>query len=258
MILALQEQRTGAPVLGAFIDAVDSQTLLNNVTHWAEHGQSRYLCFCNVHVVVTLQHEAAFAEAVAQSDMALPDGMPVAWMLRRFGFPQQQRINGPDFMRDYCALAERNGTPVFFYGSTPHTLEAIRAWIGVMFPGLKVAGMLSPPFRTLLPEEDEEIVAQINASGARVVFVGLGCPKQELWMAAHRDRINAVMVGVGAAFDYHAGTLERAPIWMQQRGLEWLYRLYKEPRRLWKRYLVSNTLFALGATRQLISRRLSA
>ena len=252
----LQPNRSGAPVLGAFVDAGNYDTALHTVEDWAHAHQARYMCFCNVHAVVTMQRDAIFGQALAQADLVLPDGMPVAWMLRHSGFPQQQRINGPDFMCNYCALAEQHDESVFFYGSTPQTLEALRNWLDRAFPRLKIAGMVSPPFRDLLPEEDEDVVQQINASGAHVVFVGLGCPKQELWMAQHRSRIHAVLVGVGAAFDYHAGTLKRAPLWMQKHGLEWCYRLYKEPRRLWKRYLVGNTLFVLGALRQWINWRL--
>lgn len=248
--------RQGAQVLGAFIDAATFDSSLQAVARWADARQSRYMCFCNAHAVVEMKRDAALEHAVAEADLVLPDGMPVAWMLRHSGFPQQQRINGPDFMRQCCALAEQHGESVFFYGSLPHTLAAIKCWLAIEFPHLKVAGTISPPFRPLSPEEDEAVIKRINNSGAQVVFVGLGCPKQELWMAAHRDRIQAVMIGVGAAFDYHAGTLKRAPLWMQQHGLEWLYRLYAEPRRLWKRYLVSNTLFIFGALRQLISKRL--
>jgi N-acetylglucosaminyldiphosphoundecaprenol N-acetyl-beta-D-mannosaminyltransferase len=248
-------KRTGAPVLGTFVDAASFESALATTTAWATNRESRTLYFCNVHAVVTMQRDAQFGRAVAQADLVLPDGMPVAWMLRKSGFPRQQRINGPDFMHRYCALAERRGEPVFFYGSTQQTLDALRDWAATLFPRLRIVGMFSPPFRTLLPEEDDEIVEEINASGARIVFVGLGCPKQELWMAAHRGRIQAVMIGVGAAFDYHAGTLQRAPLWMQRHGLEWCFRLYKEPRRLWKRYLVSNTLFLLGAAGDLLRRR---
>lgn len=243
--------REGAQVLGAFVDAATFDSSLQAVVQWAGSRQSRYMCFCNAHAVVEMKRDVAFEHAVADADLVLPDGMPVAWMLRHFGFPRQQRINGPDFMRQYCALAEQRGDSVLFYGSKPGTLAAIKSWLALEFPHLRVAGTISPPFRPLFPAEDKAVVRHINHSGARVVFVGLGCPKQELWMAEHRNRIQAVMIGVGAAFDYHAGTLKRAPLWMQQHGLEWLYRLYAEPRRLWKRYLVSNTMFVFGALRQL-------
>ena len=154
--------------------------------------------------------------------------------------------------RRFCEQAQLPAKPIFFYGSTEETLAKLKVNLLAAFPALKIAGMISPPFRPLTPDEDAAIVEQINASGAGVVFVSLGCPKQEMWMAAHRGRIHAVMVGVGAAFDYHAGTIKRAPKWMQDCGLEWLYRLASEPRRLWRRYLVTNTLFVLGAAKQLL------
>jgi N-acetylglucosaminyldiphosphoundecaprenol N-acetyl-beta-D-mannosaminyltransferase len=185
------------------------------------------------------------------ADIGTPDGAPEAWMLRRMGQYDQQRINGPDLMWRYCDQVQHSDQSIFFYGSTEETLIALKLKLLAAFPSLKIAGAISPPFRALTPEEDESIVDQINSSGAGVVWVSLGCPKQELWMAAHRGRINAVMVGVGAAFDYHAGTIKRAPKWMQDAGFEWLHRLLSEPRRLWKRYLFTNTLFIFAATKQL-------
>ena len=157
-----------------------------------------------------------------------------------------------------CRLRGNDGIAhesIFLYGSSEQTLATLKAKLSAAFPALNIAGAISPPFRALTPDEDAAIVAQINASGAGVVFVSLGCPKQELWMAADRGRIHAVMIGVGAAFDYHAGTIQRAPKWMQDCCLEWLHRLASEPRRLWRRYLVTNTLFVLGAARQLLRER---
>lgn len=246
--------RTRVAVLGAPIDAIGWDEALERVADWAARRHSRTLCFCNAHSVITRRDHADFARAVDEADLALPDGMPVAWMLRRAGIDGQQRINGPDFMWQCCALAERRGIPVYFYGSTPATLAALRRRLAANFPRLAIAGMESPPFRDLTPEEEDDTVARIDASDAGVVFVGLGCPKQELWSAARRGRIGAVMAGVGAAFDYHAGTLARAPLWMQRRGLEWLYRFGAEPVRLWRRYLVTNTRFVFGAAHQLLAR----
>jgi len=177
-------------------------------------------------------------------------------MVRKLGFKDQQRINGPDLMWRYFAQAALRNESVYLYGGTPETLEILQARMAQEFAGLKVVGAFSPPFRTITPAEDAQAVQRINASGAGTVWVSLGCPKQEKWMAAHRGRINAVMVGVGAAFDYHAGTIQRAPLWMQNNGLEWLHRLASEPRRLWRRYLVTNTLFIVGAVRQLVFRKL--
>lgn len=243
--------RKGAKILGAFIDALDWASALGRISGWAARSESRYVCICNVHSVVTAGQDADFGRVLAEADMATPDGAPVAWMLRKLGFANQQRINGPDLMWKYCEQAGQRGESVFLYGGTNETLALLQPKLLAAFPGLTIAGAISPPFRALTVEEQAADVESINASGAGTVWVSLGCPKQEKWMAAHRGRINAVMVGVGAAFDYHAGTIARAPLWMQRYGLEWFHRLCSEPGRLWKRYLVTNTLFVLGAIKQL-------
>jgi N-acetylglucosaminyldiphosphoundecaprenol N-acetyl-beta-D-mannosaminyltransferase len=240
----IKHMRRGAYVLDTHIDACNWEEALSRIVSWASHHQSRYVTLCNVHSVVTASQDPVFNEVLAQSDLALPDGAPVAWALRREGFAQQQRINGPDLTWRYLAVAEKIGQSVFFYGSTPETLSKLEARIKKAFPKLRIAGMVSPPYRELSAEEDQAYIDQINRSGANVLFVGLGCPKQEAWMAAHRGRIQAVMLGVGAAFDYHAGTIKRAPLWMQKASLEWLYRLLSEPRRLAKRYASTNSVFA--------------
>lgn len=250
--------RDGTAVLEAFVDALSWDEALGRIAAWGAARESRYVCICNVHSVVTTTRDIEFKIAVNNADMATPDGAPVAWMLRRSGYPQQERINGPDLMMKYLARAERLQQTVFFYGSTDFTLAKLRAALATRFPRLRVGGTYSPPFRQLLREEDEQIVDMINRSGANVVFVGLGCPKQEKWMADHRGHVRAVMIGVGAAFDYHAGVIRRAPLWWQRHGLEWLYRLASEPRRLFKRYLVTNSLFIVGVLRQFLSRKLAA
>ncbi|MES2537315.1 MAG: WecB/TagA/CpsF family glycosyltransferase [Pseudomonadota bacterium] len=228
---------------------------MRQIVHWGAARESRYVCICNVHSVVTTTGDPAFRNVINGADMATPDGAPIAWALRRFGFAAQERINGPDLMWRYLEQAERLGQQPFFYGSSHDTLRKLRDAVAWRFPRLQVAGTCSPPFRPLSASEDEAQVEMINQSGAHVVFVGLGCPKQETWMAAHRGRIHAVMIGVGAAFDYHAGTLKRAPLWWQRHGLEWLYRLGSDPRRLLRRYMVTNTLFIIGFSRQLVLRK---
>ncbi|HEU4709477.1 MAG TPA: WecB/TagA/CpsF family glycosyltransferase, partial [Methylophilaceae bacterium] len=248
--------KDGTEVLDCFINACSWRSAINGIHRWAMARESRYVCICNVHSLITAKKDEQFRQVLNQADMATPDGMPVAWMMRKTGFPLQERINGPDLMWKYCALAEQCNEPIFLYGNTPQTLAALTAKLRVAFPHLQIAGTHSPPFRPLTEREDANLVAEINASGARVVFVSLGCPKQELWMAEHRGRIQAVMIGVGAAFDYHAGTVKRAPLWMQRNGLEWFYRLCSEPRRLWKRYLVTNTHFVFSAMAQLARHRL--
>ena len=248
---ARSTRRRGTFVLGTFVDSLSWEEALDRLTAWAASRESRYICICNVHSVVTASRDAGFSRILNQSDLTTPDGMPVAWALRWLGFHRQQRINGPDLMWRYLAEAEKQGQIVFFYGSTDRTLAKLHENILKSFPSIRIGGMLAPPF-TATPQIDADAIAAINASGASTVFVGLGCPKQEQWMALHRGRVQAVIVGVGAAFDYHAGTLKRAPIWMQHHGLEWLYRLVTEPRRLWKRYLVTNALFLCGIFRQIV------
>ena len=247
--------RRGAFVLDSHIDATNWDDALTSIVTWGAQHQSRYVTLCNVHSVVTASHDAAFKKVIAQADLALPDGAPVAWVLRRSGYPHQRRINGPDLTWRYLGVAEKLGQAVFFYGSSDETLTKLRARIQSSFPRLNVVGMVSPPFRELTPDEDQAYIEQINQSGAHVVFVGLGCPKQEIWMAQHRDKINAVMLGVGAAFDYHAGTIQRAPVWMQKMGLEWFHRLCSEPRRLAKRYAATNAVFVYRTLKVMLFER---
>ena len=252
--LAAMPHLPSALVLGSRINALGWSEVLQVLAVWAGQYQSRYICVSNVHMVVTARDDRDLAEAMRQSDMATPDGAPVAWMLRRQGFANQPRISGTELMRAYLKHAAACGEGVFLLGSTEDTLARLQVALLKEFPGLSIAGAVSPPFRPLTVEEDAAMVAQINASGAGTVWVSLGCPKQEKWMMEHRGRVNAVMVGVGAAFDFIAGTVPRAPRWMQAIGLEWLHRLASEPKRLWRRYLVTNSLFLIGALRQLLSR----
>jgi N-acetylglucosaminyldiphosphoundecaprenol N-acetyl-beta-D-mannosaminyltransferase len=247
----MQPVRTTGSVLGVNIDALSWDAAMARLLGWARACESRYVTICNVHVVVSASRDAAYCEIINGSDMATPDGAPVAWMLRRQGFASQPRISGPDLMWALCERAAKEDLPVYCYGSTAATLALLDARLRVAFPALQMT-MESPPFRALTVEEDAAAVEGINVSGACIVFVGLGCPKQERWMAEHRGTVNAVMIGVGAAFDFHAGTVKRAPAWMRDNGLEWLHRLASEPGRLWKRYLVTNTLFIIGAARQLL------
>ncbi len=226
---------------------LDWNLALSRIEEWAGRRESRYICICNVHSVVEAAKDSSFGLTLAEADMATPDGMPIAWTLRRHGFKSQQRINGPDLMQKYCERATASTASIYLYGGTEKTLELLQQQLGKEFPQLRVAGAYSPPFRPLTLEEDRAAVQRINDSGAGIVWVSLGCPKQEQWMARHRGSINAVMIGVGAAFDFHAHTLRRAPAWMQRTGLEWLHRFASEPRRLWKRYLITNTLFLLYA-----------
>jgi N-acetylglucosaminyldiphosphoundecaprenol N-acetyl-beta-D-mannosaminyltransferase len=248
--------REGAKVIDSFIHALSWEETLKRITVWAKARESRYVCICNVHSVVTATQDKEFKQVLRHADMATPDGMPIVWMLRKLGFANQSRINGPDLMWKYCEQAARSGEKVYFYGSTLETLSRLSVKLLAAFPGLQIGGVYSPPFRAAGENEDDAIIDAINKSGAGVVFVGLGCPKQEKWMASHHHRIQAVLIGVGAAFDYHAGTVKRAPLWMQRNGLEWSYRLLSDPRRLWKRYFVTNSLFIIRANIQLLKHAL--
>lgn len=249
------QTRPGLPVLGTFIDAVNWDDSRHRILGWAAQRQSRMVCLCNVHSVVTALREPQFRQVLARADMATPDGAPIAWAMRRLGILRQERISGPDLMWQLLRDAQRQHLQVYFYGSRASTLERLRTAVRTACPRLEIAGMHAPPYRLLQPAEQQEITASINASGANLVFVGLGCPKQESWMAAQLGTVRAVMLGVGAAFDFYAGVVRRAPPWMQQHGFEWLYRLGQEPRRLAPRYLVTNSIFALALSRQLMAKR---
>ena len=253
----MSRERLRVPVLGAPVDVLDWVGALNQIASWAAAGESRTVCCCNVHGVITQRDDPTFAQALQQADMVTPDGAPVAGWLRRSGHPGQPRISGPDLMLRCIDLACTRRLPVFLLGSTESTLQRLRQRLQERWPALVIAGSLAPPFRPLEAGDDDAIVQRVRDSGARLVFVGLGCPKQEIWMARQRGRVPAVLLGVGAAFDFHAGSLRRAPPWMQAAGLEWLHRLLQEPRRLAWRYLSTNTRFMLGAAAHFMARRFS-
>jgi N-acetylglucosaminyldiphosphoundecaprenol N-acetyl-beta-D-mannosaminyltransferase len=246
--------RNGTHVMGAFIDTLSWDQVTAKIIAWGAAHESRYVCACNVHSVVTTTSDPELRAAVNGSDMTTPDGAPIAWACRHLGYPLQERISGPDLMWRYLREAERLGQSVYFYGSTENSLSKLQGALTANFPDLKIAGMKSPKFGALSESEDEADIQAINATGANVLFVGLGCPKQEKWMASHRGRVQSVMIGVGAAFDFHSGTIKRSPMWMQHLGLEWLHRLLSEPRRLFKRYLTTNTRFVIGISHQLASK----
>jgi len=214
-----------------------------------------YICLANVHMLVTATRDRDLQGVMQKALFVAPDGMPLVWLLRRQGFSDVERIAGYDLTIRMCEMAEREGIPVNFYGSTPETINALKNAISRAFPALRVVGYAAPPILPDRPGVDMGVVDHIKASGARIVFVGLGCPKQEFWMAAYSPHLPAILIGVGAAFDFLAGTIRRAPWWMQKAGLEWLYRLFQEPVRLWKRYLVTHTLFTLMVLKEILKGR---
>jgi len=230
-------------ILGVPVQPTSYQAAIAQIMAWAEKNESRYVCAANVHMVMEAHDSPSFMDVVNHADLVTPDGMPLVWAMRRLGFPKQERVYGPDLAIQLIEAAAQNSVPIGFYGSTPNVLESLVNKFRKEYHSINIAYSFSPPFRPISSEEDAQIIHEIHASGARVLLVGLGCPKQEEWMAQHKDKIKAVMIGVGAAFDFHAGMKSQAPAWMQKRGLEWLYRLIHEPRRLWKRYLYHNPRF---------------
>lgn len=218
-------------------------------------GASGYVCVATVHMVMEAHDNPEFAARVNAADLVVPDGMPLVWMQKMQGAKDASRVRGNDLTINLCRFAEDAGLSVGFYGGRQEVLDAILVRTVREFPMMNIAYAYAPPFRKLSEEEDAEVMAGLRRSAPDILFVGLGCPKQENWMAAHRDELKAVMVGVGAAFDFYAGNLREAPKWLSNIGLEWLFRLAMEPRRLWRRYLVLNPRFMWLAARQLIGRK---
>ena len=182
--------------------------------------------------------------------------MPLVWTLRLMGYKDQQRVYGPTLTQKLLPLLAAEGIPIGFLGSTPEVIQKLQDNIRKQHPGIKIVYAINPPFRDLTDDEDRQMVAEINSSGVRVLFVGLGCPKQEIWMYQHKGQVQAVMLGVGAAFDFIAGVKPQAPPWLQRLGLEWFYRLITEPKRLWRRYVYNNPRFVLLVARELIQAKL--
>jgi len=205
--------------------------------------KSSYTCVANVHMLVEAYTNPSFASIVNNADMITPDGMPLTWGLKLLHGVRQDRVAGMDLLPDILREAEQKAIPVYFYGGTEKMLAAIEDYMPRLYPRLRIAGLYSPPFREMYKEEVDLTAEIINNSGARIVFVVLGCPKQELWMSKMKDRIRATMIGVGGALPVLLGMQKRAPRWMQRYGLEWLFRLCQEPKRLFRRYAVTNTIF---------------
>jgi N-acetylglucosaminyldiphosphoundecaprenol N-acetyl-beta-D-mannosaminyltransferase len=219
------------------------------VVDWMEAmiaaGAKGYMTAAAVNLVMSAREEPETRAAVDAATLAVPDGQPLVWALRALGHRRATRIYGPDLMLAFCARAAERSIPIYLYGGrTPEDLELLERKLLERFPDLRIAGGYSPPFRPLSQREEDEALARIDASGAAVIWVGIGQPKQERWMHDVRDRLAApLLIGVGAAFDFHAGLVSQAPRWMQRSGLEWVYRLSREPRRLWRRYARYNPRF---------------
>jgi len=238
-------------VLGVEISAVNMEMTLDTVIGWVVSNDRQYVCVTGVHGVMESQRDRELAAIHNNAGLTTPDGMPMVWAGRAAGAHWIQRVYGPDMMLAVLAEAQARSWSSFLYGGDPGVPELLAERLEQRLPGLQVAGTHSPPFRPLTRDEVHETAALINASGASLVWVGLSTPKQERWMAELRPLLEApVLFGVGAAFDFHAGRVKQAPRWMQTSGLEWLYRLGREPRRLWKRYLTNNPRFVIAIVRR--------
>lgn len=234
------------------VSAVSYEDTLAMIVGWARSQESRYVCLGTVNQVMESYDSAEFRQVMNEADLVTPDGMPLVWALRLLGRRDASRVYGPDLMPLVLEQAERESIPVGFYGASQDVLQQLIGIVRARYPKLPIPYAFSPPFRPLNLEEDMQVVSAINGSGVRILFVGLGNPKQDVWMATHRGQVQAVMVGVGAAFDFLAGSKKQAPRWMMPIGLEWLFRLCAEPRRLWRRYLKHNPRFLWLFTRQLL------
>jgi N-acetylglucosaminyldiphosphoundecaprenol N-acetyl-beta-D-mannosaminyltransferase len=235
-------------ILGIPLALTDYERTMDWMDGLVATRDKAYLSAAAVHLVMVAQEDSTTRDAVTDMSLVVPDGQPLVWALRALGRPLPGRVYGPDLMLRHCDRAAAKGTRLFLYGGRNQgALVQLTLNLRRRFPGLRVVGGCSPPFRDLAEDELDAVADEINRTGADVVWVGIGVPKQEKWMAAMRDRLDApVLVGVGAAFDFHAGLVPQAPGWMQSSGLEWAFRLFQEPRRLWRRYLRYNPRFVAG------------
>ncbi len=237
------------------VDATSYADASERIIGWSRRPDGRYVCVANVHMTMEAHDAHDFKELVNAADLVTPDGMPLVWALRLLGAGEATRVYGPTLTLHVCEAAARAGIPVGFHGGRPEVVAALVDTLTTRFPGLEVAYAESPPFRVLDEGEKAAAVEAIMGSGARILFVGLGCPKQERWMAEHRHLLPLVQLGVGAAFDFHAGAVRQAPAALQRVGLEWAFRLAMEPRRLARRYLRHNPRFVFLFASQLLGRR---
>lgn len=234
------------PLLSVNVHCTNYAQAVEQVSEWIEHAvdSTRYIVQSNVNSIVVAQENPYYATVIRGADLSVPDGMPLVWLLRLKGHQIKDRVYGPDLMLLLCEEAAKKGWRCFLYGGAPGVPEQLKEVLEKRFPGLNIVGTYSPPFRELTADEDREICRMINDTKPDILWVGLGSPKQDIWMYEHREKLDvSVMHGVGAAFDFLTGRVKQAPRWMMNAGLEWLFRLFQEPRRLWRRYTLTNAKF---------------
>lgn len=245
-------------ILGVGVSAINMGIAIEQINNWIDAREKHYVCVTGVHGVMESQRDENLRQIHNAAGMVTPDGMPLVWLSRWYGHKHVERVYGPDLLLAVCERSLQAGWSHYFMGGGPGVADTLIMKLKERFPGIKLAGSYCPPFRPLTEVEDNTMVDEINQSKADLIWVGLSTPKQEYWMAKHLGKINApVMIGVGAAFDFHAGLKKQAPHWMQRSGLEWFYRLLSEPERLWRRYLTNNPAFVLLILAQLLKIRKS-
>ena len=230
-------------IVGMRVDVTSYTDATKRIIAWAQHHESKSVFASNVHMTMETYDDPKFAHVVNNADLVTPDGMPLVWALQALGSKNASRVYGPTLTLAVCKAAAKTGIKIALYGGTSESLVAFTDFLHERFPGIDIVCQISPPFRSLTMDEDIDYTEKIINSGAQILFVGIGCPRQENWIAEHQGQIPAVMLGVGAAFDFHSGRVKQAPQWMQKISLEWLFRLIMEPKRLWKRYFKHNPRF---------------
>lgn len=242
-------------IIKMYVNISSLNHAIGKISSWVVDRRGRYVCVSNVHMCMEIFDNEGYAKVVNGSDLTLADGKPISWAQRALGHKDARQVRGEDLTLTICKEAETMGFSVGFFGATEELLDKLSQVLTEKFPKLDIAYSCAPPFRALTANEDKQYVEAINSSDVRVLFVGLGCPKQEIWMANHKGQVGCVMLGVGAAFDFIAGNKKKSPRWMQKIGLEWLFRLITEPRRLWKRYLKHNPRFIWHFGLQILGRK---
>jgi len=249
------EKSNRVRVVSLFPDVVTHSSAIEKVAELVSEKRGGYVCFSTVHMVMESYDNPEFGKKVNDANLIVTDGMPLVWMQKIQGKKTASRVRANDLMISLLEFAAKNNLSVGFYGGMQEVIDAIQTRAKKDLPNLKIAYAFSPPFRPLTEAEDAEITAEINAAKPDILFMGLGCPKQENWMSAHKEKLQAVMLGVGASFDFYAGNVKESPEWLGKLGLEWLFRLTQEPKRLWRRYLILNPRFMWLCAMQLLGRK---
>ncbi len=253
----MSDQLASTDILGVRISALNMGLAVDTIESWIENDEHQYVCICTVHTIMECQRSASLRQTVNAAGLRTPDGMPLVWLSRRAGHDHVSRVYGPDLMLELCQRSGTTGHRHFFYGGGPGVAERLVDRLTEQSPDLEVAGIHTPGMLANGELEARKTIDKINASRPDIVWVGLGAPKQDWWVANHRSLLDApVLIAVGAAFDFHSGAIKQAPGWMQRNGLEWLFRLSQDPRRLWRRYILDNSRFVIRLGLSTLRKRL--